>query len=276
MTDLPGKRAMLEKQAQRAQQAKASEEAEKTTRAAQASGQAVAGAPPTPAQLDAMQDQLQAEENIILAGKLEQQRKKREQELQRGKPKTIEKVNVEDLKFTREERKVELPERIRKLPKDHPVRLMYEKGFKEKGIRLPGSSYNVNADDTLDIKDTIQTVVKPALVIVVIILIFFGLWKGAQNYQSGAAETRQEIMALLREKQYTPDHPRLKKEFRELYWSNWLPDLQKLLRMIQSMGINPDALTANPEAGSYLEYIKRHNLPFNQTDALEWYSREIR
>ncbi|MBF0163872.1 MAG: hypothetical protein HQM01_05075 [Magnetococcales bacterium] len=276
MTDLPGKRAMLEKQAQRAQQAKASEEEQKTARAAQASGQPVEGAPPTPVQLSAMQEQLQVDENIVLAGKLEQQRKKREQELQRGKPKTIEKVNVEDLKFSREERKIELPERIRKLPKDHPVRQMYEKGFKEKGIHLPNSAYTVDSDDDLDIKDTIQTVVKPAIAILLIILVFFGLWKGVQNYQSGTEETRHEIMALLREKQYTPDHPRLKKEFRELYWSNWLPDLKRLLSMIQSMGVNPDSLTANPEPGSYLEYIKRHNIPFNQTDALEWYSREIR
>ncbi|MBF0417837.1 MAG: hypothetical protein HQL86_06275 [Magnetococcales bacterium] len=276
MTDLPGKRAMLEKQAQRAQQAKTAEEEQKTARAAQATGQKVEGAPPTPAQMEAMQNQLQSEENVVLAGKLEQQRKKREQELQRGKPKTIEKINVEDLKFTREERKVELPERIRKLPKDHPVRQMYEKGFKQKGISLPNAAYAVDADDSLDIKDTMQTVVKPAIVIVVIILLFVGMWKGAQNYQSGTEETRHEIMALLHEKHYTPDHPRLKKEFRELYWSNWMPDLRKLLSLIQSLGVNPDSLTANPEPGNYLDYIKRHNLPFNQTEALEWYSREIR
>ncbi|MBF0342153.1 MAG: hypothetical protein HQL95_14505 [Magnetococcales bacterium] len=270
MVDLPGKRAQLEKQAQKA---KASAEEKSPSPGATAPGEV---APPTPGQVNALHESLRGEEEIVLAGKLEQLRKKREQELQRGKPKTIEKVDITQLKFAREERKSGLPERIRKLPKDHPVRQLYEKGFKQKGIQVSRGAHETYEEEGLDIKETARTVLKPVGILLLVVGLLVGLYQGAQRYHAGTEDTRHEILALLKEKNYRPDHPKLEKDFKALYSSNWLPDLQRLLNIVQGLSFNYDSLDVNPEPGSYMDYIKRHNKPFNQTDAMEWYAREIR
>ncbi|MBF0191378.1 MAG: hypothetical protein HQL99_09635 [Magnetococcales bacterium] len=269
MADLPGRRAQLEKQAQQAQKAQANA-AEKN--APGAPGEA---APPSQAQVDAMLNDIRHEEDIVLAGKLEVVRKKREQELQRGKPKTIEKINIEDLKFAREEKKSGLPERIRKLPKDHPVRVLYEKGYKQKGPGIP-TRPTFHEDNGLDLKQAIRAIITPLAVLLVVAGIIGGFYYGSQRYQSGKDEARNQILMIIKEKNYHPDHPKLQKEFKALYWSNWLPDLNKLLSFVEGLGINYEAFDGNPEPGSYMDYIQRHNKPFNQTEAMEWYAREMR
>ncbi|MBF0272367.1 MAG: hypothetical protein HQL98_09925 [Magnetococcales bacterium] len=270
MADLPGRRAQLEKQAQQAQKAQAS--AAERNAPGTAPGEA---APPSPDQVDAMLDQIRHEEDIVLAGKLEVVRKKREQELQRGKPKTIEKINIEDLKFTREEKKAGLPDRIRKLPKDHPVRVLYEKGYKQKGPGIP-TRPAFHEDTGLDLKQTLGSILKPLGAVLLIVGMIAGVYYGSQRYQAGKEETRNQILMVLKDKNYHPDHPKLEKEFKALYWSNWLPDLQRLLNFVEGLGINYEAFDGNPEPGSYVDYIQRHNKPFNQAEAMEWYAREMR
>ncbi|MBF0627145.1 MAG: hypothetical protein HQL91_02890 [Magnetococcales bacterium] len=265
MVDLPGRRAQLEKQAQ---QANAAAENKKTAAVPEV-------APPTPGQVESLHDQLRHEEDIVLAGRLEEVRKKREQELQRGKPKTTEKVDIATLKFAREEKKSGLPERIRKLPKDHPVRVMYEKGYKQKGISVRRDSH-VYVEDSLSFGDMLRQIGKPLGYLLLVGAIIAGFYYGSQRYESGAVETRNEILITIKAKNYRPDHPLLAKEFNTLYWSNWLPDLQRLLSHVRNLGVNYDAYDSNPEPGSYLEYIKRYNRPFNQAEAMEWYAKEIR
>ncbi|MBF0613603.1 MAG: hypothetical protein G8237_00615 [Magnetococcales bacterium] len=261
MVDLPGKRAQLEKQAQKAKTPAADLTPEQQ--------------PPSSEQLGLLQDQLRQEEEIVLAGKLEEVRKKREQELQRGKSKPIEKINVTELKFAREEKKAGLPENIRRLPKDHPVRVMYEKGFKQKGLRVPDRHIDYSGD-RLTFWDAMRSIAKPLGILMIVGGVIAGLYYGGKSYQAGAEDTRSLIMTVIKNKNYRPDHPTIAKEFKALYWSNWLPDLYRLLDLVQGLGMNDEHLESNPEAGSYLEYIKRHNLPFDQTEAMEWYSREMR
>lgn len=262
MVDLPGRRAQLEKQAQKAK--------------AQTEDKPPPGQlPPTVEQVELMHDQLRHEEEIVLAGRLEEVRKKREQELQRGKSKPVEKVDISQLKFAKEEKKSGLPENIRRLPKDHPIRVMYEKGYKQKGLVVPNRHVDYS-QDRLTFWDAMRSIARPLGILLLVVAVVAGFYYGSQSYQSGAEDTRNQILSVIKSKNYRPDHPKIAKEFKALYWSNWLPDLYRLLDLVTGLGMNDDLLETNPEPGSYLEYIKRHNLPFDQTEAMEWYAREMR
>ncbi|MBF0212345.1 MAG: hypothetical protein HQM00_02135 [Magnetococcales bacterium] len=265
MVDLPGRRAQLERQAQKAS----------TSADGKNAPPPADQAPPTPDQVEAMLSEMRHEEDVVLAGRLEQVRKKREQELQRGKPKTIEKIDISQLKFAKEEKKSGLPDNIRKLPKDHPVRVLYEKGYKNRGLMVPSRSIHYESEG-LNFVEAMTTLLKPLGVILLIVGIVGGLYYGSLQYQEGAKETRHQILTIIKEKNYHPDHPLVEKEFKALYRSNWLPDLQRLLDFVQKLSVNYDAFDGNPEPGSYMDYIERHNKPFNQTEAMEWYAREIR
>ncbi|MBF0294337.1 MAG: hypothetical protein HQL96_04040 [Magnetococcales bacterium] len=227
-------------------------------------------------QITQLHSQLLEEEQLVMQTKLEQQRLKREQELQKGKPKKIEKIDVASLKFAKEERRGGLPDRIRKLPKDHPLRVLFEKGLKQQSKTMrssgQGRAQSWTREDTDNLKDTLKVL----SILILLVGLIAGLYYGSQQYQSTTGETRQKILAAIKEKNYRPDHPKVDKEFKALYWSNWLPDLQKLLDFINGLGMNYEVFDGNPEPGSYTDYIKRHNKPFNQADALEWYAREIR
>ncbi|MEO5330738.1 MAG: hypothetical protein H7839_01835 [Magnetococcus sp. YQC-5] len=230
-------------------------------------------APPSVEQVQAMHEELMLQEQLVLQSKLEEVRQKREQELTKGKPKKIEKINVEDLKFAREERKVGLPERIRKLPKDHPVRVLYEKGFNQRQERK--HKYTLYRQTGIDLQD-IREILRILIVMILIVAAVGGIFYESQKYQANTNETRQQILNTIKEKSYSPEHPKIAKKFNELYWSNWLPDLLKLLDFINGLGVNLEAFDGNPEPGSYTEYIKRHNKPFDQAEAMEWYAREMR
>lgn len=230
-------------------------------------------APPSVQQVQAMHEELMLQEQLVLQSKLEDVRQKREQELSKGKPKKIEKINVEDLKFAREERKSGLPERIRKLPKDHPVRILYEKGFNQRQERK--NKYTLYSQSGLDMQN-IRELLKILIVMVLIVAAVGGIFYESQKYQANTNETRQQILNAIKEKSYSPDHPKVAQKFNELFRSNWLPDLLKLLDFINGLGVNLEAFDGNPEPGSYTEYIKRHNKPFDQAEAMEWYAREMR
>lgn len=229
---------------------------------------------PTHDQLQALHEELIQQDQLAVQTKLEEVRQKREQELQKGKPKKIEKINIEDLKFAKEERRGGLPERIRKLPKDHPVRVLYERGFKQKSERF--KRRNIHGNDSLVLKEALIEISKIVLWLLLILGVAGGIYRGTQKYKTDTEDTRQKILLIIKEKNYSPDHPKVSKAFKELYWSNWLPDLKKLLAFINSLNVNFEVFDGNPEPGSYTEYIKRHNKPFNQSEAMEWYAREIR
>ncbi len=228
---------------------------------------------PTAEEVVAVHEQLNAEEQLVLQGKLDEMRVKREQELKKGKPKKVEQVNVGELKFVVEEKKAGLPERIKKLPKDHPVRILYEKGFKQKAQE---ERKRLRTKRRMMDPKALKELIVIVSILVLIVVLVGGVYKGNQSYQSDMDQTRQAILLKIKEKNYRPDHPTLKKEFTELFHSQWLPDLKKLLSFIDGLSINYAVFDGNPEPGSYTEYIKRHRKPFNQADAMEWYAREIR
>ncbi|MBF0429083.1 MAG: hypothetical protein HQL94_09195 [Magnetococcales bacterium] len=228
---------------------------------------------PSVEEVELLQEQLIKDEEIILAGRLEELKKIKEIEQLSGKPKKIEKVNIDDLKFTTEERKVGLPDHIKKLPKDHAVRVLYEKGFKV--APKPVKRFR-SRRETFAIKEVLIDLVKYFGLTILIFLVLGGGFYGVQQYQDGVADLRLKILNSIKEQKFSPTHPRVAKEFNKLYWSNWQPDLKKLLDYVDGLGVNYEAFDGNPEPGSYVDYIKRHNKPFNKADALEWYAREMR
>ncbi|MBF0429082.1 MAG: hypothetical protein HQL94_09190 [Magnetococcales bacterium] len=231
-------------------------------------------AEPSAGQVEALQEQLIKEEEIILAGKLEELQKKKEIQQQRSKSQKVEKIDINELKFVTEERRIGLPDRIKKLPKDHPVRVLYEKGFKV--APQPRAKRSRFRADGVAFKEALKDISKPLGFILLAFLVLGGGFYGVQQYQDGAADIRLKILNSIKEQKFSPNHPKVEKEFKQLYWSNWLPDLKKLLNHIEGLGVNYEVFDANPEPGSYVDYIKRHNKPFNKADAMEWYAREMR
>lgn len=263
MAELPGRKAQPNLQAPK-----------EGTGSKGASSDAVVVDAPTSSEVLQTHEQLNQEEQLVLQSKFEEMRQKRELELQKGKPKKIEQVNVGDLKFAIDEKKAGLPERIKKLPKDHPVRVLYEKGFNQKN-QQHGKGTGIAYKKGLNRKAVKELSFLLAGIVLIVALVW-GVYKLQQQYQADSEETKQLILTKIKEKNYTPEHPKLAKEFQALYWSKWLSDLKKLLDFIDGLGTNYEVFDGNPEPGSYTEYIKRHNKPFNQAEALEWYAREIR
>ncbi|MBF0439747.1 MAG: hypothetical protein HQL93_11580 [Magnetococcales bacterium] len=225
-------------------------------------------------QLDSLHEQLREEERLVLAAKLEELQKKKELMRNRTPLKKNEMIKIEDLKFTTEARRFGLPERIKKLPKAHPVRVLFEKGFQQNPVAFKHSGTIQN--EKFPFKRYAQEIVKHFAILALVILVLDGLFYLNQLYKDRVAETRQQILLTISEQKYTPSHPKLKSEFKQLYLSNWLPDLKKLLNHVQDLGVNYEVFSSNIEQGSYMDYIKRHHRPFNNREALEWHVREMR
>ena len=108
-------------------------------------------------------------------------------------------------------------------------------------------------------------------IVLEICLIIFMLWHNKE-----VREVRKEIVSIVKEKGIPKDDPDSMSTYDRLNQSNWLPDLYRLLEVVKRMPKNHGYFASNVESGTYLEYIKRHDMVFDAGDALTWHSRSIR
>ncbi|MBF0109590.1 MAG: hypothetical protein HQL76_10480 [Magnetococcales bacterium] len=221
-------------------------------------------------QIRALEETRRNEEALRLQEEAERIRQQREEDAAKGKKKPVEKIPLEELHTVMEEKKAGLPERIKKLPKDHPERVLYEKGFRERRHKDWKEA---------DMRQRRSVTTIDRLVIIELFVFVFAvgfLYYGALQYVVKVDETRDEILNVLKLKRYTLNDPKIADDFTDLYRTNWLPELKIKLGRARSLEFNFDSLEDNPEEGTYLDYIKRHNKPFDEREAMAWHIREVR
>ncbi|MBF0138888.1 MAG: hypothetical protein HQL74_01275 [Magnetococcales bacterium] len=222
-------------------------------------------------QLRELEEKRRQEEKARIQAEVEKIRQVREQEGAKGKPKKpVEKIRLGEAPVVVEERKPGLPERIQKLPKDHPERILFEKGFKERA--------HTEWRKAARRKRGCMSGVDNFLIgeILIFILAVGALYYGIFQYANMLEDTRNSVLHTLKQKHYTLSDPKIAADFAHLHGISWLPELHRLDGIAKSLPFNLGTLDENPEEGTYLDYIKRHNKPFDENEAMAWRIREVR
>ncbi|MBF0423696.1 MAG: hypothetical protein HQL73_11965 [Magnetococcales bacterium] len=211
------------------------------------------------------------EEQARIQAEVDKVRQVREHEAASGKSKKpVEKIPLGEAPVVVEERKPGLPERIMKLPKDHPERILFEKGYKErehKDWRKP-SHRRRRSNQQLS-----RFLFGEILVFVTAVgTLYYGIFE----YVGKLEETRSTIVQTLKQKHYVLSDPKIAEDFANLQGISWLPELRRLSDIARSLPFNYETLDENPEEGTYLDYIRRHNKPFDENEAMAWRVREVR
>lgn len=111
---------------------------------------------------------------------------------------------------------------------------------------------------------------------VMIVVMVVVVLAGVRSYSKTLKKKRALIMQTIENRGLTFDNPEIKEKYQVMFRMYWLPNLNRLLEEANSIPINLDRFPSNPEAGSYISYIQRHKIKFNERDALEWQSNNIR
>jgi hypothetical protein len=201
-------------------------------------------------------------------------RKKREEDELLGKEVKVQKVDLAQIKQApaKAGKKGGLPEHIAALPKDHPLRQRWEKGYRQR----PDGSW-VKSAAPIHTGTSWQEWAKFAGVTLLIILIAAGTMRGIDSYRESLQKKRDEAVEIIAKKGFSLDDPEVRPIYREVVTSMWLPSIEKILESLKKIPrkIN-EALVGNPEQGSYVDYIRRHGLPFDEREAIEWQTRSMR
>ncbi|HIJ84419.1 MAG TPA: hypothetical protein HPQ00_09475, partial [Magnetococcales bacterium] len=188
----------------------------------------------------------------------------------KSKKKPEEKITLGLAPVVIEEKKAGLPDRIKKLPKNHPERVLYEKGYKER-------EHKEWVEASKRRRQAVRRVDKLLIAEVFVFVLAVGsLYYGILKYVDKVDYTRGEIIKVLKHKQYSLRDPKISDDFQYLHMVNWLPRLNDLFVKAKSLEFNYDTLDDNPEEGTYLDYIRRHKKPFDEREAMAWRIREVR
>ncbi len=97
------------------------------------------------------------------------------------------------------------------------------------------------------------------------------------GYRDALHKKQEEIIQMISRKGFGLADPEIRTLYTEATMTSWLPTLNHLLASLRSVPQkNTEQLPDNPEKGGYIEYIERHNIPFNAQEALEWQTRSLR
>lgn len=167
-----------------------------------------------------------------------------------------------------------LPERIAKLPKDHPERKRYEKGWKADDLQYAEAQAGKGGFSLVAELD--WRTLKP-LVYLLVILVGLG---GGGWYVHQVLETREAIWYTIHAKGWEGTEPIIRRKFDRVDKSWWLPTLQRLLisarYLIKRPKILEDFGGRNPTLESYLRHIMENDLPFNEEEAIRWLANSYR
>lgn len=189
------------------------------------------------------------------------------------KKKKDDRVDLKDITTELEERKGGLPEHIAKLPKNHPIRMRWEKGFRQ---REDGTWFKPKPKKGFQDNINLSPDQERAFYILPLILIGVLLVVGGSWYINKLSDTRKEIIDTIRRKGLSQDNPDTKEKLKLAYESHWLPELTSLLKEFKKVRRSFSKFGDNPEPGSYLDHIKRHGKEFDPQAAMQWRSRIIR
>ena len=108
-----------------------------------------------------------------------------------------------------------------------------------------------------------------------VILTTFTMLTGTIGYTKALKKKRALIVKRIEISGQSLDNPVIKKKYKDIFRTYWLPNLNKYLESARKIPKNKK-FPKNPEAGSYVDYIKRHNIPFDAKDAIEWQTNRLR
>ncbi|MBF0380148.1 MAG: hypothetical protein HQL69_03965 [Magnetococcales bacterium] len=180
-------------------------------------------------------------------------------------------IDVSELVTETEARKGGMPEHIAALPANHPIRVRWEKGFRQ---REDGTWYQLSQDE-LQNDIGISEEKQRAFLIIPLIVIGIGLIIGGNWYASKLTQTRTDIINTVKLKGIK-DKPETKAKLKKAYKSQWLPELTGILDEFKKAKRSFSAFSDNQEGGSYIQHIKKHNKKFDAEEAMQWRTRVIR
>ncbi len=226
--------------------------------------------------IEELEEELQEELRAKNEQTLEEIRKKKDEDELLGKTKKVQKVDLSQIRpaGTKQQRKGGLPEHIAALPKDHPIRVKWEKGFRQRS----DGSWAKTAQPTEDAPGrSLAEWAKLVGISLGSILAVIALLKGVDSYRDSLQKKRDEVVDVISKKGFALDDPEVRAVYIEANNSLWLPSIEKLvenLKRIPRKLLEPFA--QNPEQGSYMDYIRRHGKPFDEREAIEWQTRMMR
>jgi hypothetical protein len=225
-----------------------------------------------------IRDQGQELKNIREAHAVEQLEKIKKQRLTE-KPKKVQKgkgdtrIDVEELVTETEDRKGGMPEHIAALSATHPIRVRWEKGFRQ---REDGTWYKLTEDDLTQESISMSEEKQTALLIIPLIVLGLLLVIGGNWYVDQISDTRKQIFKTVRQKEMKKNDPKTKAKLKRARDSSWLPELTGLLEEFKKVKSKFTSLSDNAEGGSYIKHIKKHNKKFDPEEAMRWRTRIIR
>ncbi|MBF0185112.1 MAG: hypothetical protein HQM06_12095 [Magnetococcales bacterium] len=231
---------------------------------------------PSIEEIEELEDELQEERRAKNEQTLGEIRKKKEEDELLGKTKKVQKVDLSQIRpaGSKQQRKGGLPEHIAALPKDHPIRLKWEKGFRQ---RSDGSWAKTAAPIEDDSGRSLSEWLKLVSISLASILAVIFLLKGVDSYRESLHKKRDEVVDVITKKGFALDDPEVRAVYIEASNSFWLPTIEKMLENLKKIPrklLEPFA--QNPEQGSYVDYIRRHGKPFDEREAIEWQTRMLR
>ncbi|MBF0446325.1 MAG: hypothetical protein HQL68_12125 [Magnetococcales bacterium] len=180
-------------------------------------------------------------------------------------------LDVSELVTETEARKGGMPEHIAALPANHPIRVRWEKGFRQ---REDGTWFQLSADEMqndIGISEEKQR----AFLIIPLIVIGIALIIGGNWYASKLTDTRADIINTVKLKGIK-DKPETKEKLIKAYKSQWLPELTGILDDFKKAKRSFEEFSDNQESGSYIQHIKKHDKEFDAEEAMQWRTRSIR
>jgi hypothetical protein len=196
----------------------------------------------------------------------------KEEKTGKKKKKKDDRINLEDITTELAARKGGLPDHIAALPADHPLRRRWEQGFRQRADGTWVNQAGLEYHDQFGLaKEKKQAFLLIPILILGIIVIVLGNW-----YADQLTDTRKEIVKTVKFKGLLQDDPKVKEKLRTAFKSHSLPKVSGIMNDIKKIRRNFSSFKDNPEQGSYIQHIKRHNKKFRGKDALQWRAKLIR
>ncbi|MBF0461165.1 MAG: hypothetical protein HQL87_07200 [Magnetococcales bacterium] len=230
---------------------------------------------PSIEEIEELEEELLEQKRAKTQQELEEIRKRKEEDELLGRVKKVQKVDLSQIKpaGTKDRKAGGLPEHIAALPKDHPIRKRWEKGYRQR----PDGSWVKSAAPVQEKGNAVKEWIKFVCVSLVIVLIAAGVMKGVDSYRDSLQKKRDEAVDIITKKGFSLDDQEVRATYIEIVTTSWLPRLEKLLENLKKIPRKIlEAFPENPEQGSYVDYIRRHGKPFDEREAIEWQTRSMR
>ncbi|MBF0162096.1 MAG: hypothetical protein HQL88_07395 [Magnetococcales bacterium] len=230
---------------------------------------------PSIEEISELEEELLDQKRVKNQQELEAIRKKKEEDELLGKTKKVQKVDLSQIKPVggKPSKQGGLPEHIAALPKDHPIRMRWEKGYRQRADGTWVKTAAAIHDRGSSLRDWIKFVVVSG----VLLAVAAGVIWGVDSYRDILQRKRDEVIDVITRKGYALDDPEVRLLYYEVTTSTWLPRLEKILESLKKTPRKLfEPVVSNPEEGSYVDYIKRHGLPFDEREAIEWQTRSMR